>query len=264
MVLKVALYGKMPAQEKVSINEFDIHSLPQSFSAIMIGAPGSGKTELLFTLIYYLKHRYPVGRVFSGTDSGYKRFCDTFHPLFVSNYFSEDEEKQYVMRQRKCELENGKMYVGNYAYNILDDLADDPKIFRTPLLRGYFKLGSQHWNQAGIIASQYCFDVAPDCRKCVSYVFLFKEADEVERKKLHTSFGGICGSYETFCGLMDQITGDYTAMVIVKRTQATKMEDCVFYLRTQKLPPFRIGCKEMWAWAESRYDKSYKDEPPLY
>ena len=102
-------------------------------------------TTLIENFAYYLKHRYPVSRVFIGTEDGYKRFCRIFHPLYVSNYWSEEEEKRHVLRQRTCEMENGRGYTGNYAINILDDISDDPKLFKTQLLRGLFKLGSQHW-----------------------------------------------------------------------------------------------------------------------
>jgi len=217
-------------------------------------------TTLMENIAYSLKHRYPVARAFIGTESGYKRFCDIFHPLYVSNYYSEDEQRQHIVRQRKCELENGHKYPGNYAINIIDDASDDPRVYKTKTIRGLFKLGSQHYNQLTMVGSQYPIDLPPDIRKSISYVAIFREPEEEERKKLYKNFGGIAGSYQNFCDIMDQLTGDYTCVIFVKRTQSNRMEECVYWLRTKVLGKWKFGCKEYREWAKKRYNENYVEE----
>ncbi len=246
--------------KKIEIQELRIEDLPLSLTMLWIGPPGSGKTAGLETVTYYLKHRYPVARVFIGTEDGYRKFCSIFHPLYVSNYYDEEEEKRHILRQRTCELENGKGYPGNFAINIIDDAADDPKIFNTKTMRGLFKLGSQHWNQLCHVGIQYAIDMKPDIRKSVSYVCIFREPEENERKKLYNNFGGLAGSYDNFCDLMDQITGDYTCLVFKKRSQTNNIEDNIFWMRTKKLKPWKFGCKEYRKWALQRYDTNYIEQ----
>nr|QBK85415.1 MAG: intein-containing packaging ATPase [Marseillevirus LCMAC101] len=217
-------------------------------------------TSLIELFCYYLKHRYPVARVFMGTEGSYKKFCTIMPPLFVSLEFDEQEEKNHILRQRKCKIENPEDYPGNYAINIIDDASDDPKVYKTKVMKGLFKLGSQHWNQLLMVGSQYAIDLPPDIRKSVSYVAIFREPEEAERKKLHLNLGGSCGKYETFCELMDQITGDYTCMIIKKRSQSNKMEDNVFYMRTKVLKDWKFGCKEYREWGRSRYNSKFQDE----
>ena len=217
-------------------------------------------TTFIENMCYYLKHRYPVGRAFIGTEGGYKRMCKIFHPLYVSNYYDEDEEKNHILRQRTCEIENGKGYPGNYAVNIIDDASDDPKIYKTKVMRGLFKLGSQHWNQLLMVGSQYAIDMPPDVRKSVSYVAIFFEPEEIERKKLYTNFGGLAGSYDNFCDLMDQITGDYTCLVFKKRTQSHKMEDNISFFRTRQMGDWKFGSKEYRDWGRQRYDPNYVEQ----
>lgn len=216
----------------------------------------SGKTTLIENLTYYHKHKYPVARAFIGTEGGYKRFCKIFHPLFVSNYYDEEEEKKHIERQRTLVLEN---HPTPYAVNILDDVSDDPTIYRTPTMRGLFKLGSQHWAQLLMVGSQYAIDMPPDVRKAVSYVAIFREPEEEERKKLYKNFGGLSGSYSNFCDLMDQLTGDYTCIIFKKRSQDNDMEKCIFYFKTKQLGNWKFGCKEYREWGEKRYNKSYKE-----
>ena len=127
-------------------------------------------------------------------------------------------------------------------------------------MKGLFKLGSQHWNQLLMVGSQYAIDLPPDIRKSVSYVAIFREPEEAERKKLYINLGGSCGKYETFCELMDQITGDYSCMIIKKRSQSNKMEDNVFYMRTKVMKDWKFGCKEYKEWSKNRYNSKFQDE----
>lgn len=217
-------------------------------------------TTLIENLCYYHKHRYPVARIFMGTEAGYQKFSETFHPLYVSNYYDEEQEKSHVLRQRTCVLENGKDYQGNMAINVLDDVADNPLIFKTKLMKGIFKLGSQHWNQLFMLGSQYAIDMPPDIRKATSYVAIFREPEEIERKKLYANFGGMAGSYSNFCDLMDQLTGDFTCLIFKKRSQSNELDECIFWYRTVVLKPWKFGCKEYRSWAKDRYDPNYVEK----
>lgn len=217
-------------------------------------------TTFMENMAYYRKHVYPVARIFMGTEDAYKRFCGIFHPLYVSNYWDEEEEQKHVLRQRTCELENGRGYPGNYAINIIDDVSDDPKVYKTKLMRGLFKLGSQHWAQLLMIGSQYAIDMPPDIRKAVSYVAIGREPEEIEREKLYKNFGGLAGSYNKFCDLMDQLTGDYTFLIFKKRSQSNDLEECVFYYKTKRLGDWKFGSKEYRAHADERYDKKYVEQ----
>jgi len=247
-------------KQRVTISEFRLEDIPPSCTWIIVGPPASGKTTLIENMCYYHKHKYPVMRAFIGTEGGYKRFCNITHTMYCSNYYSEEEEKNHIYRQRQCELENGKGYLGNYAINVIDDASDDPKIYRTKTMRGLFKLGSQHWAQLLLLGTQYAIDMPPDIRKSVSYVAIFAEPEEQERKKLYNNFGGLAGSYADFCDLMDQLTGDYTCLVFKKRTQSRNREDNVFYYRTKPMPDWKFGCKEYHKWAKDRMNPDYVEQ----
>ncbi len=97
----------------------------------------------------------------------------------------------------------------------------------------------------------------PDIRKSVSYVAIFREPEELERKKLYQNFGGLAGSYDNFCQLMDKLTGDYTCIIFKKRSQSNEMRDCIFWYRTKLLDEWSFGCEEYKQWAERRYNKNY-------
>lgn len=219
-------------------------------------------TSLMQNLCYYLRDRYPVGRLFMGTDANYKTYCNIFHPLYVTNHYDEEEEKRYILRQRECIAENGDKAPINYGINILDDCSDDPTIYKSKIIRGLFKNGSQHWHNLFMLGSQYAIDFPPDVRKSISYVFLGREPNDAERQKLYKNFGGICGTYDHFCDLMDAITGDYTFLVIKMRSKSNELSDNIFWIKTidpKTLGNWKFGCKEYRKWAEERYNTEYRE-----
>lgn len=243
----------------LEVEEFRLEDIPASCTWIIVGQPGSGKTTLIENLAYYLKHKYPVARIFTGTPTGYESMCNIFHPLYVSRKYDEKKEEQNVVRQKKCAVQNGLGYVGNYSINIIDDATDDAKVFHTALFSGLFKIGSRHWNQLFLLGSQYAIDVPPPVRKSVSYVALFFEPEQNEREKLYKNFGGLAGSRENFNKLMDQVTGDYTCLIFKKRTQTNNIQSNVFWYRTKPLGKWKFGCKEYRSWGDERYNKNYDE-----
>jgi hypothetical protein len=61
---------------------------------------------------------------------------------------------------------------------------------------------------------------------------------------------------------MDQITEDYTALVINNRVQSNKMEDCLFWYKANpnKIPPnWKFGHKDAWNFNNERFDPLYVD-----
>jgi hypothetical protein len=113
-----------------------------------------------------------------------------------------------------------------------------------------------------IVGTQYAIDLPPDIRNSVSYVAIFKEPNETNRVKLYKNFGGITGSYQNFCQLMDALTGDFSCMIINRRTVSNNLEDCVFYFKAENFDnkKFTLGCKEFNEWAKARYNANYIED----
>lgn len=238
--------------------EFRLEDIPLSSTWIIVGQPGSGKSTMIENLCYYLKHRYPVARIFTGTPDGFKDMSDIFHPIFVSKDYDETKENMHIVRQKKCVEQNGEKYIGNYAINVIDD-ATSAKAFKSKTFEGLFKIGSRHWAQLFIIGTQYAIDLPPALRKTVSYVAIFFEPEIPEREKLYRNFGGLAGSFENFCKLMDDITGDHTCLVFKKRTQAYGIENNISWYQTEVLGKWKFGCKEYRDWGDARYNTNYDE-----
>jgi hypothetical protein len=243
----------------VQIKEFDFEKMiseTPSCTWFVIAPPGSGKTTFIENLAYAVKHKYPAARVFAGTQSAYDRFCKIFGNIYTTMHYDEDAEKKHIERQKLCAKENGNKHPSNYAINILDDVCEDPKIFKGKLMNDIFKNGSQHYHQIFIVAVQYAIDIPIALRNTVSYVAIFRVLDEDMLKKLHRNFGGPCGSYKQFTEIMKAITGDYHCLIIDRRSQSPKLEDRIFWYKTwnieKEVPDWKFGSHAYQVWNKER------------
>ena len=238
----------------VEINEFPIHKMRESCTFIVIGAPESGKTTFIEDLCYVNKHKYPVARVWCETEDTQGKYKKYVRPLYITNEYKADEHEKNIVRQKTCKAENCQ---NSNCINIIDDCNTDRKIFNSKLMKGQFKNGTQWWDTLFILGSHYIFDMPPDIRKCVSYIAIFKENSEEERKKLYQNFAMGC-TFDEFRQLMDCLTGDFTCLIFNKRSVSNELKDCVFYYKARLHPnKWELGCDEYKKWSDERYNKQY-------
>lgn len=244
--------------DSIVIDEFKIEELPVSCSWVIIAPPTTGKSTLIENIMYYNRSKFPVGKAFVGNADGYNHFCEIMPKIFVMNYHTRDEHRRFCLRQ--SELVRTKHPLP-YCVCIMDDVDDGSRrVFKSPEMTVSYKTGSQHWAELFLLATQEAFDVPPAIRTSSMYIALGRNPDEEQRKKLYKAFGGICGSYNRFCDLMDQICEDYTFMIIKKHSKSSKLEDCIFWYKTNVIKPWKFGCREYRDWGRSRYNQTYRDE----
>ena len=228
---------------------------------VIIGKPGTGKTTLIASLIYAKKYVYPVGEVQSGTEDSNGFYGQIFPKSVVHDGLNTDKIEDFIKRQKMA-----KKYLSNpWAILLLDDCTDNPSVLKKPLFQGIFKNG-RHWKMWFILSLQYCMDVLPVIRTNVDFTFILRETNLKNRKSLHENYAGIIPDFSTFCDIMDQVTDDYTALVINNTTSSNKLEDCIFWYKADKkftdrnfLATFKIGCKEFWEFHNERYNESIED-----
>ena len=221
---------------------------------VVIGKPGMGKTHLIKSLLYAKKHIFPVGAAFSGSEEATGDFGKIFPNVFVFNEYNEEKIEGLVQRQHlaKAHLENP------WAVLILDDCTDEPKIFNTGLQLGLYKRG-RHFKLWYIPSLQYSLDIRPAIRTNVDGVFILRESNLRNRKALWENYAGVIPDFSLFCEIMDQITGDYTALYIHNATQSTDWRECVFYYKAGPVPEdFKFGSRDFWKFSNEREDKNYR------
>lgn len=221
---------------------------------VVIGKPGMGKTHLIKSLLWYKKHIFPVGAAFSGSEDATGDYGKIFPNVFVFNEYNEEKIEGLVQRQHlaKAHLPNP------WAVLLLDDCTDEPKVFNTGLQRGLYKRG-RHFKLWYILSLQYSLDIRPVIRTNVDGVFILRESNLRNRKALWENYASVIPDFSLFCDIMDQVTGNYTALYINNASQSTDWRDCVYYYKAPHIPEdFKFGCKEFWKFSREREDKSYR------
>ena len=257
----------MSSKRIINIKEFDPDMLPPTVKTmhipeqggckmVIIGKPGTGKTTMIASLLHAKSHIFPVAEVQSGTEDSNGFYGQILPKSLIHDGLNVDKIEDFIKRQKMA-----KKYLSNpWAVLLIDDCTDNPSVLRKPLFQGIFKNG-RHWKMWFILSLQYCMDVLPTVRTNVEFIFILREANLRNRKALYDNYAGIITDFTLFCEIMDQITDDYTALVINNTTTSNKMDDCVFYYRADKkfsdknfLATFKFGCRELWEFHNERYD----------
>ena len=260
----------MPVVEEevvLNIREFSfVNDLPLSATIVIVGAPGTGKSNLIEYIVWITRNKYPVHKIFDGSDDIDKRWELFVHSLYINNEYSEKEDANYVTRQKKCI--NDPNCINSNAICITNDCSEDSNIFKSKLVSGKFKNGSRRWNHLDIYGMQYIKDLPPAVRKSISYAIIFREKNVEEREKIWKTLGGECGSKSDFFQIWDQLSGDFDFMVINKRTQKNNLEDIIFFGNVVNMRDkdkidqndLKCGCDEAWEYAEQRYNHDWNKD----
>jgi hypothetical protein len=248
-----------------NLKELDLASIPPLYGnrdehgvkMVIIGKAGSGKSTVIADLIASKAHIIPVSQVFSGTEDSNGFYGTKMPGITVFNKLDLNAIAKMKNRQKIA-----KQYLENpWCLQIVDDCTDDPKVLRHPIFQDIFKNG-RHWSLLFILSLQYSLDVLPGIRTNIDYAFIFRESSMSNRKKLYENYASCIDSFSDFCALMDQLTNDYTCLVINNRSKTNNPEDCLFWYRAKpdKLPPnWKFGASSFWQFHNDRFNRDVQE-----
>lgn len=220
---------------------------------VVIGKPKSGKSYLIRDILYSKKHIYPVGLVMNGNEDSNHFYSSIFPDTFIYEELNTPVLLNLKRRQRLAK----KLLPNPWACLVLDDVMDQPGIFRTKLFQDIFKNG-RHWKMMLLMAMQYSMDIPPALRVCIDGTFIFRESNSKFRKTIHENYAGVIPDFTIFCDIMDQITNDYTALYIHNNAPSNDWRDCVFWYKAKATPDnFKFGSVDYWTFHKERFDENY-------
>lgn len=239
---------------EIKIKEFDLNRIPpvnitdyNGPTIVMIGKRGTGKSTVISSLLYNKHKIIPVGVVFSGTEENTGFYGQYFPDVFVYNDLNVPALEDFVKREKKVT----KHLANPWSMCLLDDCSAEAKLLKTPLFQEIFKNG-RHYQLMFILSLQYCLDIPPNIRTNIDFVFIMREPILKNRKKIFENFASIIGDFELFCLLMDELTEEYSCMVIDNTTKGNDWQDCVFWYKASPPPSFKFGCAEYQAFGRER------------
>lgn len=251
---------------QLKLRKFDISSIQDDSVVVFIGKRRTGKSFLVRDLLYHHQD-LPIGTVISGTEAANKCYGhivpslfihDDFSPSIVENFY-ERQKKVKKMRNKEIKV-NGKSDIDTRAFLIFDDIMNDETWIRDKNVKGIFFNG-RHYGIFFLITMQYPLGITPNLRTNIDYVFICRENNYQNRKKLYENYAGMFDSFESFCTCMDACTENYECLVIKINAQSNKLEDQVFWYKAKDRDDFRIGAKPFWDahYANCKDDESDED-----
>ena len=215
----------------------------------------TGKSTLIQDILAHKAHIIPVSQVYSGTEESNHFYSEKMPPITIYNKLDMECVRKFEERQKLA-----VKYLKNpWAVQIIDDCTDNPRLLRDPLIQGYYKNG-RHWKMLHILSLQYSMDVLPAIRANIDYTFILRESGRRMRENLWKNYASCIDNFTDFCDIMDQITNDYTALVINNRSQSNKLEDCVFYYKAypERIPVnWKFGAGSFWQYNHDRIDRNF-------
>ena len=241
---------------EVGIKKFDMKLIPQDAVAIFIGRRRTGKSTLVRDLLFHHQN-LPVGTVISGTEESNSYYGKMIPPIFIHGEMSPIILDNYVKRQKqimkKIQEEISAGVVSRKdprSFLILDDCMYDDSWTHDKNIRYLFMNG--RWLKVFfIITMQYPLGIQPALITNVDYVFILREPYMTNRKRIFENYGSAFPSFEFFCQMMDQCTENYGCIVIDNTSQSSKLEDTVYWYKSEIHPDFRIGAPELWRFSQN-------------
>lgn len=236
---------------QLHIKKFDISSIPDDKVIVMIGKRNTGKSFLVRDLLYY--HRdIPIGTVISPTERANKFYSNIVPSLFIHDEYTPElinnvlTRQKLIMKKMNKELATyGKSSIDPRAFVLLDDCLYDGCWKKDKNMR-YIFMNGRHTKLMLVITMQYVLGVPPDLRTNVDYVFILRENNYQNRKRIYENYCSIFPTFELFCTVMDVITEGYGCLVIDNTSKSNKLEENVFWYQAEDHPPFTVGSKEFW------------------
>lgn len=236
----------------LNLDKFNIATISDDSVIVFVGKRRTGKSFLVKDVLYY--HRdLPLGTIISGTESANKFYSYLLPSIFIHDEVNPCLLDSIMKRQKKLKkkIEAGDTSIDPRSFLILDDCLYDHTWIKDKNIRSLFMNG-RHFNMMFMITMQYPLGIPPNLRTNIDYVFILRENNHNNRKRIYENYASMFPSLELFCSVMDQCTENYECLVVKINAHSNKLQDQVFWYKATAHEDFKIGADEFWAMAAEK------------
>lgn len=222
---------------------------------MVLGAPGTGKTNLMTDLAWWKQDIIPVAQAYCGTEDSNGWYKKKIPDVFTYNGLDLAAVEDGIKRQKVAK----KHLRIPWCLTIFDDVTADKKIMKDILMQKIMKDG-RHFKDLYLFGLQYGMDMEKSMRTCVDGAFLLAEPNMMTRETLYENFAGCIPTFDLFNEIMDAVTVNKQALYIHNRCESNNWEDRLFWWKANKVPDdWTFGCNEIWEFNDERRDPDYVD-----
>jgi len=253
----------------LNIKKFDMRSITDDSVVVFIGKRKVGKTFLVKTLLSYHQD-IPIATIISSTESANRFYGDIVPSLFIHDKISPCLLDNVVKRQKiiRKKMEKEKRKTGHTNIDprtlfVMDDCLHDKSWVNNENIREVFMNG-RHWKMFFLLTMQHPLGIPPSLRTNIDYVFICRENNINNRKRIYDNYASMFPTFEMFCSVMDQCTGNYECLVVVINAMSNRLQDQVFWYKAPERGNFKIGAKEFWDAHKENYDDDDDEEDEMF
>ena len=230
---------------------FDPSTIRDFSSILFAGGKRTGKSSLMREFLWYIKDRVYDGHVFTGTyDEDHPWEC-YFPKQMVHNCMKEfqTEALDDTLATQESRKELARKFGASCPPSalIFEDLEFlKPSIWINQGTRSLIFNG--RWvKEFCFVAYQYVMEVKMEMRGSFDYAVFTMDNSKAVRERIWKQFAGVFATPQDFEDAFMELTKDYRAMVIDLRARSYKLEDCVFWYRSNPdLGGFKVGHPDTW------------------
>jgi hypothetical protein len=219
----------------VTLKKFNMNKIKDNTIIVFIGKRNTGKSVLLLDYLYH--HRqFPVGTVISPTDNYNHTYRPHVPSIFIHEEYTPELLEQILKRQKdickKCKNKPSYAEVDPKTFVILDDcLADGNEWVKDKNIKFLFMNG-RHVKATFILTMQYALGIPPSLRGQIDYVFICKETKACNLKRLYEHYASMFPTMDMFKTVLNKCTNDYGCLVIDNTSNSDKIDEQVYWYRT--------------------------------
>ena len=227
-----------------------------------MGKRETGKSFLIRDLMYHVRH-IPSAVVISGSEKANPYYSAHVPPAFIYDEWDPDLIENILSKQIRSKAkrrEKGMPDKGFETLLLFDDLMFDAKAWIRHKTTNTLFMNGRHYKILFLVALQYALGVPPALRTNVDYIFICRENNTVNRRKIWEQFASVIPDFKLFCDIMDVCTKDYKCLVIDNSNTKGSIEDCVFWYKAKERKNFKVGSSKYWKAAEDFHNSKNKKE----
>jgi energy-coupling factor transporter ATP-binding protein EcfA2 len=246
--------------EEINFSKFKIDEIDLNAKICIIGRPGCGKTSIIKHIIYMHRDRFSKALLMSGTTESSNDFSGIIPDIFVHGGYNAALLDNFWEKQKRLVRKRGKGFPGNQCLIMLDDLMHDTSWVNSKTIADIFMNG-RHYDTLFIVAMQYCMGIKPALRACLDYIFICREPNQNNKRKLLEHYCGVFPDVKTFSRVLDALTVDYQCIVVKQRKNLSpRIEDGIFWWKAKlHKGDFKIGSLAMWEFHQKEYNPRYQE-----
>lgn len=249
----------------LNLKKFDLRKISDDSTVVFVSKRRGGKSTLVKNILWHHQDM-PIATIISTTEPANRFFGDIVPSLFIHDKITpcllENVVKRQKIIKKKMDKEtrrSGHTNIDPRALLVMDDCLYDKSWINNENIREIFMNG-RHWNIFFMLTMQYPLGIPPVLRANIDFVFIGRENNVNNRKRIYDNYASMFPTFEMFCSVMDQCTENYEFLVVQVNSDSNRLQDQVFWYKAVDKGNFKLGAKEFWDAHKENYDDDDEED----